>query len=162
MLPYKPLSPKRRGEAGGTFLLYCTEGSIPFSTWNVNRNLREPGEKEIRPENQQKAVDSGGFAGFFTGIVLYHRKDGKRVPRGLASALAALQDQAVGDHGDKFRVGGLSLGVTDGEAEVFFAGCPGRPGPRPPRWHGGWHAPPGRRWCRISGRPRDTGPWSRR
>ena len=47
MLPYKPLSPKRRGEAGGTFLLYCTEGSIPFSTWNVNRNLREPGEKEI-------------------------------------------------------------------------------------------------------------------
>lgn len=36
----------------------------------------------------------GRIRGIFTGIVLYHRKDGKRVPRGLASALAALQDQA--------------------------------------------------------------------
>ena len=62
----------------------------------------------------------GRIRGIFTGIVLYHRKDGKRVPRGLVSALAALQDQAVGDHGDKFRVGGLSLGVADGEAKVFL------------------------------------------
>ena len=38
----------------------------------------------------------------------------------LALALAALEHQPVRDHGDELGVGGLALGVADGEAEVFL------------------------------------------
>lgn len=38
----------------------------------------------------------------------------------LALALAALEHQPVCDHGDELGVGGLALGVADGEAEVFL------------------------------------------
>ena len=41
-------------------------------------------------------------------------------PQGLP--LLLLELEAVGDHGDEFRIGGLALGGVDGVAEVALQG----------------------------------------
>lgn len=85
----------------------------------------------------------GRIRGIFTGIVLYHRKDGKRVPRGLASALAALQDQAVGRSWQiNSELVGFPLELLTVKPK-YFCRVSRSPRSRHPRWRGGWHVHPG-------------------
>ncbi len=77
----------------------------------------------------------------------------------FTSSGAALQIQAVRDHGDEFAVRRLALDVTHSVAKELLQRLQVAPVPGHPRWRARMARSTGKAWCRTSGPRRDSEPW---
>lgn len=123
--PYKPRSLRRRGEAGGTFLLCCSASSIPPRRGDVNGEfLQSKGLVLVRGdighdvlhvavEDPAEVVDGGGVQGLVLAelvqggagdMVVFDEGVG-----GLGGCFQRLPEGGVDDHGGTSAVLFLSM-----------------------------------------------------